>query len=162
MLSQYFRRGFKVKWTAVFIFVHHPHILADLRCVCWPLICRSVSWFITTSDMIVRAEYSYNTVCESLRYVIGCWRKMLWLETSNLMWLCWEKNCNSNFKRHELKTPCLKTFFFEFGIGYKNSLAFCQIWSNFLWFPVQTLNLDVDIFHWNLILQHFGLQILIF
>jgi hypothetical protein len=58
MLSQYFRRGFKVKMTAMFIFVHHPHFLADLRCVCRSLMCKSVSWFITIY-VVVTSEYLY-------------------------------------------------------------------------------------------------------
>jgi hypothetical protein len=44
--------------TAMFIFVHHPHFLADLRCVCRSLVCKSVSCIITTSFMVI-SEYLY-------------------------------------------------------------------------------------------------------
>lgn len=73
------------------------------------------------------------------------WRRAIWCGFA-------AKNCNSNYKRHELKSPCLKTSF-ELRIGYENSSAFYQIWSILLWFSLHTLNLEC-----NDICRHFPVK----
>jgi hypothetical protein len=88
----------------MFIFVHHPHFLADLRCVCRSLMCKSVSWFNTVSVVVISEVY---TAYKSLYCVVQCGGKILWWEVSNLAWLFALRNCI--FKWHNLKTLYFKT-----------------------------------------------------
>jgi len=132
MLSQYFRRGFKVKMTAMFIFVHHPHFLADLRCVCRSLMCKSVSWFIiTTSDVVITFEHF--AVYKSLCCDVKCWGKMLWGEKGTVG--------SGSAGKFIIENSVFENIFYV-QERTDNLPRFYQTWSNFPCFPVLALDLE--------------------
>lgn len=96
----------------MFIFVHHPHFLADSRCVWWPIMFKSVSWFIT-SEIITVSEYLYDIIYKSLCYATECWRKMLWWEEQVICCGCAGKHYEWIFKIQNKKLPHLKAFYIE-------------------------------------------------
>ena len=97
----------------MFIFVHHPHFLADSRCVWWPIMFKSVSWFITTTEIVAVSEYLYDTIYKSLCYDTECWRNMLQWEERVICCGCAGKYYNWIFKMQNLKFPHLKAFYIE-------------------------------------------------
>lgn len=97
----------------MFIFVHHPHFLADSRCVWWPIMFKSVSWFITTIEIVAVSEYLYGTVYKSLCYDTECGRKILWWVEQVICCGCAGKHYDWIFKIKNLKFPYLKAIYVE-------------------------------------------------
>ena len=145
----------------MFIFVHHPHFLADSRCVWWPIMFKSVSWFITTSEIVAVSELFVWYYL----YISLLWHWMLKEDVrmggaSNLLWLCW-KTIWLDFQNSDPKIPTFESILY-WGMDMQPSQHSSNpdpVFSGFLrlhCIKSATIWVSADILHWGLLFRQCG------